>query len=135
MLGNRTVKQVLTALFQRRHYVAPINMCKLYPRFLDGFWRYLTGKGSFPYEIEVRTPVGPTFMRLYSHHDLLTVNEIFCRQDYFANSSPRHAADLGSNIGISAMYFLLEKSFEVHSLRARPEEHCKAKAKSPGFRR
>ena len=106
MLGNRTAKQVLTALCQRRHYVALINMCRLYPRFLDGLWRYLTGKGSYPYDIEVRTPVGLILMRLYSHHDLLTVNEIFCRQDYFADSSLGHAADLGSNIGISAMYFL-----------------------------
>ena len=106
MIGNRTIKQMLAAVFQRRHYIALINMSKLYPRFLENLWRYLTGMGHYPYDIEVRTPVGLASMRLYSHHDLLTVNEIFCRQDYFANASLRHVVDLGSNIGISALYFL-----------------------------
>jgi FkbM family methyltransferase len=43
---------------------------------------------------------------LYSHHDLLTVNEIFCRNDYFADESIKIVVDFGSNIGISALYFV-----------------------------
>jgi FkbM family methyltransferase len=37
---------------------------------------------------------------------MLTVNEIFCRNDYPASSDLRVVVDLGSNIGISALYFL-----------------------------
>ena len=43
---------------------------------------------------------------LYSHHDLLTVNEIFCREDYAADQGLRIVVDFGSNIGLSAFYFL-----------------------------
>ena len=40
------------------------------------------------------------------HHDVWTVVEIFCREDYRADTSIRVVVDVGSNIGISALYFL-----------------------------
>ena len=113
MIGNRKVTTIISAFFQRRHYVALLNMIRLYPRVLENLWRYLTARGQYPYDIEVRTPVGLVSMRLYSHHDLLTVNEIFCRQDYSADSSLRHVVDIGSNIGISAIYFLTRNNYST----------------------
>jgi FkbM family methyltransferase len=106
MIGGRSLEQILRALFGRAHYVALANMITKYPDFLRNFARYLTAQGDYPYDIRVRTPVGLIVTRLYSHHDLLTVNEIFCRQDYFAHLNVRSIIDLGSNIGISALYFL-----------------------------
>ncbi len=43
---------------------------------------------------------------VYSHHDVITVNEVFCRGDYRPPPSARMIVDVGSNIGISALYFL-----------------------------
>jgi FkbM family methyltransferase len=43
---------------------------------------------------------------LFSKDDILTVNEIFCRQDYRADESDLVCVDFGSNIGVSAAYFL-----------------------------
>ena len=106
MIGNRSAAQLLAAPFHRTHYVALFNMQRRYPAFSANLVRYLTGRGAYPYDVEVRTPTGLVSVRLYSHHDLLTVNEIFCRQDYFADESLRHVVDIGSNIGISALYFL-----------------------------
>lgn len=106
MLGNRDFWQIIKAVFQRHHYVALFNMVKNYPDFMDNFNRYLTGSGKYPYNIKVRTPIGVIAPRIYSHHDILTVNEIFCRCDYFADKTIRTVVDIGSNIGISAMYFL-----------------------------
>ncbi len=106
MIGNRSATQILAAPFRRTHYVALFNMPRRYPNFSGNLVRYLTGKGSYPYDVQVRTPVGIVPIRLYTHHDLLTVNEIFCREDYFADDSIRHVVDIGSNIGISALYFL-----------------------------
>jgi len=57
--------------------------------------------------VQLRTPAGLVTPTCFSHHDLLTINEIFCRGDYGA---PRDqtgiVVDIGSNIGISALYFL-----------------------------
>ncbi len=106
MMGNRNAKQIFTAVLGKQHYVALFNMVKNYPASWQNISRYLTGAGQYPYDIEVKTPLGMISPRLYSHHDLLTVNEIFCRHDYFADEYIRTVVDLGSNIGISALYFL-----------------------------
>jgi FkbM family methyltransferase len=81
-------------------------MARVYPRFGPNAWRYFTGRGSYPYDCEVRTPSGMVRPRLWAHDDLLTVNEIFCRLDYAAGPDVRVVVDIGSNIGISALYFL-----------------------------
>jgi FkbM family methyltransferase len=38
--------------------------------------------------------------------DVVTLHEIFCREDYRCPSPPGVVVDLGSNVGISALYFL-----------------------------
>ena len=48
---------------------------------------------------------------LYCHDDILTVNEIFCRKDYSAGKNIRNIVDIGSNIGISALYFLTRNNY------------------------
>jgi FkbM family methyltransferase len=106
MIGQRKTSEWLAAVVQPQHYRALVNMARVYPSFADNLWRYLSGRGSYPCDIEVRTPVGPVRLRLYSYHDMLTVNEIFCRKDYPAGPGLRYVLDIGSNIGISALYFL-----------------------------
>src|SRR5262245_45844762 len=103
---TRGSRQVAHAIVSREHYVALFNMARHYPRFFDNLYRYLTGNGSYPYRVEVRTPTGVVRPTLYSHHDLLTLNEIFCRNDYPASPEIRTVVDVGSNIGINALYFL-----------------------------
>jgi len=106
MLGNRSIKQVLKAITGKQHYIALFNMAKNYPDFLNNTIRYLTTTGFYPYDIEIRTPTGIVKPKIYSSHDMLTVNEIFCRLDYKADKNINIVVDLGSNIGISALYFL-----------------------------
>ena len=111
MFGNRSSRRILRAIFGRQHYIALINMWKYYYNFCDNLVRYLTGNGKYPYEIELKTPTGTLKPTLYCHDDLLTVNEIFCRNDYPANAGTKTIVDLGSNIGISALYFLSRNDF------------------------
>jgi FkbM family methyltransferase len=73
---------------------------------LDFAGRYFFGRGEYPARCPVRTPGGVISPIVFTHHDVITINEIFCRLDY---SLPAHATtvvDIGSNIGISALYFL-----------------------------
>lgn len=110
MFGGRSLPTIVRAVFQRQHYVALWNMYRLYPAFRENLGRYLSGRGKYPYGIEVKTPLGIVKPTLYSRHDLLTVNEIFCRKDYFADGSDEVVIDVGSNIGISALYFMTRHS-------------------------
>ncbi|MBZ5564152.1 MAG: FkbM family methyltransferase [Acidobacteriia bacterium] len=106
MLAKRRLAAILTAVFQRRHWRAAINMFRVCGDVPDAFARYLLARGEYPASMRLKTPLGEVRPTLYSHVDMLTVNEIFCRQDYYASVSDRIIVDFGSNIGLSALYFL-----------------------------
>ena len=105
-IAGRPLKTLLAAPVQRRHYVAFAGMVAAYPDFADVCGRYLLGRGDYPTSIRVRTPLGHAEIRVQSFHDLLTINEIFARRDYHTSGDIDVVVDIGSNIGISALYFL-----------------------------
>lgn len=106
LLGHRNLNLILQSLFGRQHYIALLNMFLNYPNFLENLKRYLTDSGDYPYQIEIRTPTGLVYPTVYHCYDMLTANEVFCRHDYYANKNINIVVDIGSNIGISALYFL-----------------------------
>lgn len=105
-IAGRDIGTLAKSVLQRRHYTAARNMVRRYRHPAQMFVRYLTGSGTYPGTVEVRTPLSWLELHLYTPHDLLTVNEIFCRDDYYADAADKVIVDFGSNIGISAAYFL-----------------------------
>jgi FkbM family methyltransferase len=105
-IGKRRLGVALSALFQPRHHVAARNMLSTYRNPSDAFARYILGLGSYPAQIALNTPAGSLTLTAYSYDDILTVNEIFCRLDYPGNNDDRVIVDFGSNIGLSAAFFL-----------------------------
>src|SRR6476660_3140243 len=103
---GRPLARVVRAPFERRHWIAALNMVRVYKRPLDAAERYALALGSYPHTFSLRTPTGTANALAYSFHDVLTINEIFCRWDYRIDPSDRVVVDFGSNIGISALYFL-----------------------------
>jgi len=128
-IGQRHISEYTEAVFQPQHYRALCNMWQRYPRFWENAWRYFSGRGRYPYDIAVKTPTGPITVRLHSYHDILTVNEIFCRQDYPAGEDLHTVLDLGSNIGISALYFLT-RNRRSHCILYEPDPRNIAKLKA-----
>lgn len=60
-----------------------------------------------PASVRVRTPIGIISLRLRNHESVRTLFSIFCREDYPIESNVDYCfIDVGSNIGISAVYFL-----------------------------
>jgi FkbM family methyltransferase len=100
------VRLVARSIFEPQQYAALGRMIRRYPAFPQVARRYFLGGGSYPYACQVRTPVGIVSPVTYSHHDVFTVHEIFAREDYRAGAELGVAVDIGSNIGISATYFL-----------------------------
>jgi FkbM family methyltransferase len=103
---GREVKYVAKALVSARHYRAMLMLCARFDRPGRVFWNYVTRSGLFPANYVVHTPIGQVRLRLYSVDDLMTLNEVFAREDYKATPQDRIVVDVGSNIGISAGYFL-----------------------------
>jgi FkbM family methyltransferase len=104
-------------------------MMRVCPDFIENFTRYVTGSGQYPYHMQVRTPLGVIAPKLYSHHDIRTVNEIFCRCEYFTDNTVRTVVDIGSNIGISALYFLTRNEESMCYLYE-PDERNTAKLRN-----
>ena len=105
-IAGRDTSTIVKSVLDRRHYIAARNMVRLYEHPADMFRRYLTGTGTYPTTVRVKTPMSRLDLHLYTPHDVLTVNEIFCRDDYHADAADKVVVDFGSNIGISAAYFL-----------------------------
>jgi FkbM family methyltransferase len=115
------VSWFLAAPFERAHYVALWNMIRVYPRPAENFRRYVFLKGGYPYRCRLRTPVGEVGVDLYGPADMLTVNEVFCRLDYAAPANVQTIVDIGSNIGVSALYFLTRNPHShVHAFEPNP---------------
>jgi FkbM family methyltransferase len=106
MLGGRSPAFVAREALAPRNYVALWRSRRRYVHPLDGARRYFLGRGEYPCRFELRTPLGVVAPRLHHPHDMFTVNEVFCREDYAAGPGDRVVVDVGSNIGLSALYFL-----------------------------
>jgi FkbM family methyltransferase len=106
MPGGRPAGVIARNALRPANYLALFNMARRYERPLESARRYFRRSGDYPYACGVRTPQGIVRPTLWSWHDMLTVNEIFCREDYRAGPKLRTVVDVGSNIGISALYFL-----------------------------
>lgn len=102
------------SVFSKRHWRALRNMMFTYKNFPSAFMRYFFGVGGYPHTIKLKykgCKSKTINITLYSHDDILTVNEIFCRKDYNANNNIKNIVDIGSNIGISALYFLTRNNY------------------------
>lgn len=110
LVGGRPLSRVWQALGETQHYRAFANMVRLYPRPVDAVARYVFARGAYPARIDVRTPLGCVRPQLYSRHDMLTLNEVFCRLDYELDGPASVVVDIGSNIGLSGLYFLTRPS-------------------------
>jgi FkbM family methyltransferase len=106
MLGGRPPAFVLRQLAQLENYRALPRMASTVVHPLDFAGRYFLGRGKYPARCAVRTPAGVVAPAVFSHHDVITINEIFCRLDYRLPAGARTVVDIGSNIGISGLYFL-----------------------------
>jgi FkbM family methyltransferase len=96
----------------RRKLLDPSNY-KAIPRFFqvhDQPFRVLIedafSSGPYPRTMTIKTPIGRVDVHLYSAADLSTLNLVFCRQDYFLPENTRVVVDIGSNIGLSSLYWL-----------------------------
>lgn len=106
VLGRRSIRRVASAPFTPAHYSALWASLRAYPRPVSALGRYVFGSGTYPYPCRVRTPLGTQEITLYHPDDMQTVTEVFCRRDYAASPDIRTVVDIGSNIGVSALYFL-----------------------------
>lgn len=105
---DRYISWTLRAPLERRHWRALAGFLTTVEPGIEALRRYLTQGGAYPWDVRVRTPAGVVGVRLYTRHDLLTLNEIFCRLDY-GREAPALVVDVGANIGLAALFWLTRR--------------------------
>jgi FkbM family methyltransferase len=105
-MSRHSVKSFSSALFKKPFYVAFFNIIRLFESPLEILIRYVFETGGYPAKFAVRTPLGLQKVSIFSHDDLITFVECFGKLDYVAPKDVSLVVDFGSNIGVSALYFL-----------------------------
>ena len=104
--SGRNLKTVFHSMLQWRHYRAFINIVMYHRNPIEFLGRYLFKLGQYPCVQKLKCNGVELDLTVYSWHDILTLNEIFFRTDYPIDGGDKIIIDFGSNIGISAAYFL-----------------------------
>lgn len=103
---KRPLKNVLLAPFRRRNIRSVVNIFSVYDRPFKALMRYLSHSGTYPLDVTIRNKELSFPMRIDQPDDELTLIEVFCSMDYPLDSDDTVVVDIGSNIGLSALYFL-----------------------------
>ncbi|MBC8283372.1 MAG: FkbM family methyltransferase [Nitrospinae bacterium] len=133
-MNKRPLRKILRIFFQKPFYIAFINIFKYFEHPVEVLRRYVFGKGGYPKKLSVKTPLGKHEVCLYSFHDTITLVECFGKLDYQAEKNISCVVDFGSNIGVSAGYFLTRnKNIKVYLFEPLPENIGRLKTNLKGF--
>ncbi|MDR3358423.1 MAG: FkbM family methyltransferase [Desulfovibrio sp.] len=104
----------ILASMQFRHWKAFFNIIRKAHYPFDFLARYLFDSGKYPTKIAICHKSDKIYIDAYTQHDILTINEIFFREDYYVPSKSKVIVDLGSNIGISILYFIHKSDIDCN---------------------
>ena len=105
-IGKRSLFTFIKRLFQIENYFAIIKFFSVHQKPFTAIFDEIFSLGNYPKLLNFNSPTGKAKVKIYSHHDFSTFNLIFCREDYFYKKKHKIILDIGSNIGLSAIYWL-----------------------------
>jgi FkbM family methyltransferase len=133
-MRQHSIKNFSAALFKKPFYVAFLNVLIFFRNPISVLIRYVFEVGRYPKKFIIRTPLGIQCVTAFSHHDLITLVECFGKLDYWAPKNISVVVDFGSNIGISALYFLTRNSsIKVYLFEPVPQNIKRLKINLKGF--
>ncbi|SRR6266849_708251 len=106
---DRDVRRILSAPINVRHWRALVGILRTFDDPGAALVRYVTNRGTYPWHPTLKTPLGAVEVTLADRHDLLTLNEIFCRRDY-GSAGHQTVVDIGANVGFASLFFLTRGS-------------------------
>ena len=102
-IGKRSIIETLKLLIRKEIFNTLKNFFAIYKNPIKAMFNEFFTKGKYPCILEMKNGMK---IKLYSHGDFSTLNLVFCREDYLADKKIKTIVDIGSNIGISALYWI-----------------------------
>ena len=104
-IGKRPLSEVINRVFRKDLFKIIKNFFIVHKNPIQAMYEEFFTKGKYPKLIETKIGVK---IKLFSYGDFSTFNLVFCRQDYLADKKINAVLDIGSNIGITAHYWLFK---------------------------
>ena len=104
-IGKRPLREVINRVFRKDLFEIIKNFFIVHKNPIQAMYEEFFTKGKYPKLIETKIGVK---IKLFSYGDFSTFNLVFCRQDYLADKKISAVLDIGSNIGITAHYWLFK---------------------------
>jgi len=105
-IGRRGIGEFGRRLMDGNNYRAIPRFFQVHRHPMRVVFEEVLSLGAYPRTMAIETPVGRIDVQLFSPADLSTLNLIFCRRDYYVPDNTRIVVDVGSNIGLSALFWL-----------------------------
>jgi FkbM family methyltransferase len=105
-IGKRSPRQFIKRLVDVNSYKSVGKFYQVYDNPTKYFIEEVFSLGTYPRQVRLKTPIGKSEVKLYSPADFSTLNLVFCRCDYYVPPQFSTVIDIGSNIGLSALYWL-----------------------------
>jgi len=118
----RNLKTVAWLITRTENYIALFNFFKVYDQPIKEFYNELFGSNAvYPQIKSLKTPTGEIKIEIHNREDNSTINGLFIREDYKANTDKKIFVDMGANIGIASLYYLTRnKDTRVYSYEPVP---------------
>lgn len=112
-IGKRNLFTLFQRLINYKNYFAIINFFKIYPNPISSIINEIFSTGKFPRKITIKNKEKENRIKIYSPNDFSTLNLIFCRKDYHFDKKYKIILDIGSNIGLSGLYWLTKSNKSI----------------------
>ena len=106
-IGKRPLSEVINRVFRKELLEIIKNFFIVHKNPIKAMYDEFFTKGKYPKLIETKQGIK---IKLFSYGDFSTFNLVFCRRDYLADKKINVVLDIGSNIGITAHYWLFKNS-------------------------
>lgn len=125
-IGKRTPAEFVRRLLDGNNYKSVPQFFAVHHRPIRAVIEEVFSLGQYPRVMAINTPRGVVNVQLLSAADFSTLNLIFCRQDYYTPENTRTVVDVGSNIGLSALYWLTRNDASyVYCYEPSPISHAR----------
>lgn len=101
----RSFKNILAGLVQKYHWIGVLRAWSIYNSPVREIYCYAIKGQTKLSEIKLKNGLK---IKVGEPGDIITIHEIFCRNDYPVTGREKVILDLGANIGVSALFFLSE---------------------------
>ena len=133
-IGKRSFLTFIKRIVKKENYVALIRFFKIHKSPFRSILNEIFSSGKYPRTLSFNSPLGESKVNLYSYNDFSTFNLIFCRQDYLYKNKQKIILDIGSNIGLSSLFWLTRsKDTVIHCYEPSTENYEKLKKNLQDF--